>query len=382
MLSRSFSNLMNDAATNKGLNLDYDPVRWQKARENYRAWWSGELKRPLIHLTLKGRNPGRPEPALPARDFASFYAPSVPAEALVDRWLYDLQCHYFLGDAFPSVLPNFGPGVIAAFLGLELRNGEGTVWFHQPTVVELSELEFRVDPNNVWIRRIGDLYRAAGERFNGLVHLAMTDLGGNLDIVHPFRPGELLALDLVDAPEAVERMVWQAHNAWWHCFEELNRLIQAAHPGYTSWTPLYSEKPSYMLQSDFSFMISTGMFERFVKPELVATCRRLGNAFYHLDGVGQLKHLDSLLEIPQLHGVQWVPGAGKPGVTKWPEVYRKIRAAGKRIQFFTSQDPLGWRSLDILAEQLGGAEGIMMAGEAPVEDESEIRRMLSRYGCE
>ena len=31
-------------------------------------------------------------------------------------------------------------------------------------------------------------------------------------------------------------------------------------------------------------------------------------------------------------GVQWVPGAGNPGCTDWPEVYRKIHAAGKRIQ--------------------------------------------------
>lgn len=369
-------------ANSDRLNLDFDALRWQKVRENYRAWWAGELKRSLIHLTLKGREPGRSEPELPAHDFTSFYDLNVPAEAIVDRWLYDLQCCHFLGDAFPSVLPNFGPGVITAFLGLELLNGEGTVWFHQPKDVALQDLEFQLDLENVWYRRVCDLYRAAGKRFEGLVHLAMTDLGGNLDIVQPFRPGERLALDLVDAPEEVERIIWQAHSAWWHYFRELNRLIQPAHPGYTSWTPIYSESPSYMLQCDFCFMISPEMFGRFVKPELVASCRKLGNAFYHLDGVGQLKHLDSLLQIPELKGIQWVPGAGKLGVTHWPEVYRKIRAAGKLIQFFTSQDSLGWRSFDIIAEQLGSAEGIIMVGDAPVEDEAEVRRLLTQYGVE
>lgn len=359
--------------------IEFTADRWRGVCEHYRAWWAGTLARPLVHLTLHGRDAGRAEPALPAFEFASFYDLSIPAEAIADRWLYDLECRRFLGDAFPHVLPNFGPGVIAAFMGLDLRNGNGTVWFQQPDAVDLRDLELRFDPDNAWFRRVCDVYRAAGERSEGLVHLDMTDLGGNLDIVQSFRPGEGLVFDLFDAPEAVERSVWQAHTAWWRYFEALNRLIQPAHPGYTSWTPVFSEEPFYMLQCDFSYMISAEMFERFVKPELAETCRKLANPFYHLDGVGQLKHLDSLLAIPELKGIQWVPGAGKPGVSEWPEVYRRIRAAGKLIQFFTSQDPLGWRALEVIHNQLGGAEGICLIGDAPAGDEPEIRKMLKKF---
>lgn len=366
----------------KSINLGFNHDRWKATRDNHRAWWAGELDRPLIHLTLPGRDPGRPEPALPAHGFASFYDLNVSAAEIAGRWLYDLECRHFLGDAFPHVLPNFGPGVIAAFLGLELQNGNNTVWFHQPNEIELPDLELRFDPDNPWFRRVCDVYSAAAERFEGLVHLDMTDLGGNLDVVQSFRPSEALAFDLMDEPEAVERASMLVHEAWWRCFAELNRIIQPAHPGYTSWTPIYSEDPSYMLQCDFSYMISTPMFEQFAKPELVATCKKLTNPFYHLDGVGQLKHLDSLLEIPELKGVQWVPGAGQPGVSEWPEIYRKIRDAGKLIQFFTSQDPLGWRALEVIANQLGSAKGIVMIGDAPAEDEPEIRELFRRYGVE
>ena len=76
------------------------------------------------------------------------------------------------------------------------------------------------------------------------------------------------------------------------------------------------------------------------------------------------------------------PGAGQPGVTEWPEIYRKIRDAGKLIQFFTSQDPLGWRALEVIANQLGSAKGILMIGEAPAEDELEVRELIRKYGVE
>jgi 5-methyltetrahydrofolate--homocysteine methyltransferase len=360
--------------------IDFSEHRWQRVQDEHRKWWAGELDRPLIHLTLKGRDPGRPEPELPAYEFTSYYDPSVSADAIADRWLYDLECRKFVGDAFPNVRPNFGPGVTAAFMGLELLNGAGTVWFHQPHPVELADLRLSLDPDNLWYRRVCDIYRAAADRFSGQALLGMTDLGGNLDVLASFRPSESLLFDLCDEPEIVEKVVWQAHRMWWQYFDDLNRLILPARPGYTCWTPLYSETPYYMLQCDFAAMIGPEMYDRFAKPELVATCRRLTNPFYHLDGVGQLQHLDSLLAIPELKGIQWVPGAGKPGVTHWPEVYRKIRDAGKLIQFFTDQDPLGWRSLDIIAGQLGSAKGIAMVGEASLDEEPQIRAMMDRHG--
>ncbi|MBN1491434.1 MAG: hypothetical protein JXA69_16095 [Phycisphaerae bacterium] len=364
------------------VNLDFDQARWDRTRETYRQWWAGTLDRPLIHLEMKGRDPGRAAPPLPAYEFASFYDLSIPADAIADRWLYDLECTHFLGDAFPSIRPNFGPGVIAALLGTELHNGDDTVWFHPKEPIEsLDDLRFTFDPENVWFRRLCDVYRAAAERFEGLVQLGMTDLGGNLDVLASFRSSQSLLLDLYDAPQQVERLLWDVHAMWWRYFEAFNAIIQPAHPGYTAWTPIYSEKPYYILQSDFCYMISPPMFEQFVKPELVASCEKLAASFYHVDGLGQLAHLDSLLAIESLDGVQWVPGAGQPGITHWPEVYRKIRNAGKLIQFFTHQDDRGIASLDCLAQQLGSARGIIMIGHVPADQEAEALALLEKYGA-
>jgi hypothetical protein len=89
----------------------------------------------------------------------------------------------------------------------------------------------------------------------------MTDLGGNLDILASFRPSDALLLDLYDHPEDIKRLTWQAHEAWWRYFNELNAVLRPPNPGYTAWTPIFSESPYYMLQCDFCYMIGPDMFD-------------------------------------------------------------------------------------------------------------------------
>lgn len=364
--------------------MDFSIERWDKIKDDYRKWWAGELDRPLINVPIWGRDPGRSEPELPSHGFTAFYGDDVPAEEIVDRWLYNLECRYFPGDSFPNVRANFGPGVLAAFLGLTLqsRKDGNTVWFHPETVSEIADIHLTFDPKNRWFLRVADICRTAVERFDGLVQVNTTDLGGSLDILSSFRPGTLLPMDLYDSPEEVERLVWEVHEMWWRYFEVFDeKILQPSNPGYTTWTPIYSEKPYYMLQCDFCYMIGSDMFDKFVKPELAAMCKRLTNPFYHLDGPGQLLHLDSLLEIPELKGVQWVPGAGQPGITKWPEVYQKIHNAGKLIQIWPEEGGNEFASLDIIADQIGTANGIIMIGGVGLEREKELKDCLEKYGA-
>lgn len=353
----------------------FDKTKWDCLGESYGKWWAGELKRPLIHLTMYGADPGRPEPPLPGARFTAHYDSSVAPEAIVDRWDYELSTHRFLGDGFPHVWPNFGAGVIAAFLGADILNKPETCWFKPKQIKPISDISLTYDPSNPWMPRIKEICRAALDRWEGNVQIAMTDLGGNLDIVSTFRPGEALLTDLYDFPDEVRRLAWEAHKAWWQCFEEINGVLQPANPGFSAWAPIFSSAPYYMLQCDFCYMIGPDMFDEFVKPELAASCRKLANPFYHLDGVGQLPHLDSLLSIKELKGVQWIPGDGKPPMVEWPEVLRKIRAAGKLIQLYG-----GLGDLDRAVKHLGSAEGLLIIGGCHVSQEREARELLERYG--
>jgi len=354
----------------------FEREQWDVVADNYSRWWKGELKRPLIQITLgNAREPGREKPNLEYRGFTSHYPYHVKPEDIVDLWDYSLSREDYLGDAFPVKNVNFGPGVLAAFTGCDLHNNEHTTWFHASSDLQARDITIQPDEDNIHYRRVLDIYRAAMDRWQGRVQMSMTDLGGSLDMVASFRPSERLLMDLYDDPVSVKRLTSEAHDAWFSYFDSINAVLQPLNPGYTAWTPIFSVEPYYMLQCDFCYMIGPDMFDEFVKPELAQSCRKLEHAFYHLDGPGQLAHLDSLLSIDALDGVQWVPGDGAPPCSEWPDVYRKIRDAGKRIQVLG-----GMKAFDAVAEQLGSAEGLYTSIYVDAARRSEAEAFISKYG--
>ena len=93
-----------------------------------------------------------------------------------------------------------------------------------------------------------------------------------------------------------------------------------------------------MMQCDFAYMISPKMFERFVLPDLADCCDFLDHGFYHLDGKGQIGHLDHLLSLSRLRGIQWIPGDGQPTPDQWLPLLKQLRDGGKLCQVFVSPE--------------------------------------------
>ena len=53
---------------------------------------------------------------------------------------------------------------------------------------------------------------------------------------------------------------------------------------------------------------------------------------FHLDGRGVARHLDAILELPNVNAIQWVQGVGlDQPILQWTPLIRKIQAAGKSV---------------------------------------------------
>jgi len=365
------------------LAVDFPPERWDKVRETFRKFWAGELDRPLVLAQCRGRDPGRPMPEVPMPSQGNCHDFSWTPEQIVDRVDWDCSCRVYLGDSFPAFWTGYyGPGCICSFLGAEVHNVSGKVWFKPPRDVPIEDMHFEYEGDNVWLRRVKDVCAAAARRWQGQVLVLMPDLGGPFDVLSMFRPGERLLLDLYDHPAEVARLAWELQDLFHRFYEDLAGAMQAERYGYSDWSRIYCEKPFHMLANDFCYMIGPGMFDEFVKPTLAASCRRLSNSFYHLDGVGQIPHLDSLLAIPELDGIQWVPGTGQPEGDHWPEVFAKIHGAGKKAQVMG-----GLEVFERVLKRLGGpGPGIVNweddAKNFTPDEEPDVRRTLARMGVE
>lgn len=316
------------------LRLRFTPADWDRIARDYGAWWAHELDRPLVQITEKVRAPELPEET----KFVSNYPWSWSAEEVIAAVTPHLEATRYYGDAFPRWWVNFGPGALAAFLGAKAHSVPETVWFEPEVLREPRDIHLCYQPDNAWWRRVEDLTKAAVGAWGDVVQVGHTDLGGNLDVLASFRTTQNLLTDLYDAPEEVERLVGDVTRLWLRYYDELYAIIGSACPGTNCWAPIWSSGTSYMLQCDFAYMISPVMFERFVMPDLVACCDHLENGFYHLDGSGQIPHLDMLLSIERLRGIQWIPGDGAPPPDRWLDLLKRIIDGGKLCQVFVTAE--------------------------------------------
>ena len=318
--------------------IHFDENRLQKVKHTHDLWWEGKLDRPLMKLAITDAHPLR-ETRAPLLSQANCTDFSYSPDEIVDATDAHLGRFEFLGDSFPSMdFTCFGPGVLAAFCGAEIRNETGGVWFFPKEELPIDKIRIEYDPENIYVQRIKALYRAGIDRWGNGVLLGMPDLGGVLDVVATFVGSESLLIDLYDAPEEVERLVAETEAAWYAAYDDFSTVLQAANMGHTDWDGIYSSKPSYVLQCDFCYMIGPEMFDRFVLPTIKRDCGRLHNTIFHLDGIGELPHLDSLLSIGDLNAVQWQYGTGSGPVKRWVDVYEKIINAGKLLQIIDNEN--------------------------------------------
>ncbi|MBW1711159.1 MAG: hypothetical protein JRJ73_14975 [Deltaproteobacteria bacterium] len=317
------------------INLNFTDEDWQRIERDWTAWWAGELDRPMVMMETFN-----PLIFGSKKIFSKDWMLEKPVDEVLDIFQERLEDAHYFGDAWPKFFYNHGPGMGAGFLGANVHSmpEQNTIWFDFEEQAPIEKLHLTYDPDNIWWQRIYNLTKGAVERWGDKVAVAHTDIGGNLDILASFRTTNQLLYDVCDSQEEVVRLSNEITAAWIRYYNELYDVIKQGGRGTSNWAAVWSPQRTYMTQSDFCYMISPEMFEKFVAPDLEACYEIMDHGFYHLDGKGQIIHLDRLLEMENLAGIQWIPGAGQPLPEEWTDLLKRIIEGGKRCQVYVTAE--------------------------------------------
>ena len=316
------------------LDLCYKPDAAQ-AQERYRAFWEGQIiDRPPINI--KAPKDGMKQPALP-----QILAYDFDFDAAVVRFEEWASATFFGGEALPYLNITWGPDTMAAFCGAELKISleTDTSWV-EPCVDDLSEFEFKISEDNPWWQRTLEFCHIACEKGQGKFLVGHLDLHSNVDLLAALRGTANLCIDIIERPDVVEQAARAADSLYKFVYDAIYDAAGMNERGSICWLELWSDGRTHVPSCDFAYMISPEHFRRFVLPSIEYEVSCLDHAVYHLDGVGQLPHLDDLLAIPRLHGIQWVPGAGQPAMPEWIDLLKCIQRAGKSVHIGLYPDEL------------------------------------------
>ncbi len=310
---------------------DYD-----QARERWLAFWNKDLVgRPCCVITAP-RDPSRPMPPHPP------YLAGAREEfsPIVEQILAWASAVWWGGEAIPSYTPSFGPDMFGAWLGAELcfdASNYGTNWV-VPFVEDWERaLPLGVRPDNPWWTRMLAFCEALAKGFDGRVLVAHLDLHSNLDALSAIRGPERLCLDLMDAPDAVERAMRDVRALYPFVYDALYRAGRMERYGTLGWVPAYHPVKTNTIQCDFAALIGPEHFRRFALPALEEEAACLEHTVYHLDGPECLVHLDELCAIPGLDCIQWTTGARNRPFIEWMDLLKTIQSKG--VSLWVPCDP-------------------------------------------
>ena len=154
----------------------------------------------------------------------------------------------------------------------------------------------------------------------------------SLTVFSLLRGTEQLLIDLLEQPEIIEQKIRDYVAAWIEAHRYFWEIYRTRFPGDCS-ALIWAPGKTYICQSDVSTMISPAMFRRFVVPEIEALGKYLEYLPWHLDGPEEIKHLDLLLELPQITAIQIQPGANRPPCASplWLPQAKKIQARRRSL---------------------------------------------------
>ncbi|MCX6876199.1 MAG: hypothetical protein NTW21_20690 [Verrucomicrobia bacterium] len=280
----------------------------------------------------------------------------------------------FLGETFPVFWPNLSAVVYNLFLGQPPEFDEVTAWV-QPCVAALDRLPaLNVQRENRYYRAVEQLTAKALAVAEGSFLVGYTDMYAGIDCTALLRGAEQMCLDVMMDPAGLKRLISAAFTEYAEVYSRFDATLKAHRQLSVTWMNLPSFDTFNVLACDFSVNLSPSHFDEFCLPVIRREAECYVHNVFHIDGKGVAKHLDSILTLPNLAGIQWVQGYGvDQPILQWLPLIEKIQQAGKSVIV-----DLAPRELADFMKRVDPT-GIMLWINAEPEDQADILNQVKRW---
>jgi hypothetical protein len=345
---------------------------WNNAKKRFSALWANELvDRCCIGITCPLAHSNVSSVKQPVHREGSLENWWTDPEEIYQRNLLSFRETCYFGEAHPCVFLNFGPAGNAAYYGATPIFAENTIW-HSPWIKDCEDygrLSF-LDPQEMFSRTI-KVAKYLCDKSRGEFHVSMPDNCVALDVLAQLRDTEELLCDMILYPEEVKRALLFLVTEWKRLTSVFYDLTKDNNQGAgIGWLHTHAPGLHAQIQCDIAAMMSPQHFDSFFMPELEEACSYLAYSLYHLDGIEQIRHLDSILSCDSLNMIQWTSVAGQPPAIAYIDILKRIQAKGKGLLLNVAPE-----YVEALLAELS-SKGLYIVTYAP--DEESARFLLRR----
>ena len=345
-----------------------------KAMQRVYAWLEGEvIDRPPVRFILHNAEFNIAE--LHQREWKSLKEKWFDVEYQVENFIRSLHNKRFTAETFPVFWPNLGPNLYSAFYGAHLEFGEITSWA-EPCLQDLQQVaQLKLDKECTYFRKIVELTDYALEKCEGKFMVGYTDLHPGVDCVAAWRNPQALCMDFCDEPEAVKDTVDKAMASFQEVYDFFDTKLKSKKQLSVTWMGIPSFGKMHIPSCDFASMISPDHFDAYCMPALRKEVKPMTHNIFHLDGKGVARHLENILDVPEIQAIQWVQGEGDDiGILQWMPLIKRIRKAGKSVVVNLRK----WELEDFMQEI--DREGIFLCIDADsVEEQQTLLKRIEKW---
>lgn len=353
------------------LELKYKPD-FAQALHRVNAWYQNEIiDRPPVQFCTVPCSPFITSNDLTQQQLKEKW---FDIDKVIDDFEQRIDLLNFQAETFPVFWPNLGPVIYAAFFGTEIVFEKTTSWSKDlPTWQDILKVDF--NPENEYFKQIDKMTYAALKRAKGKYMVGYTDLHPGLDCVAAWRKNEKLCIDLYDSPSQVEKAIELATKYWHRIYNHFDDILKAHNQLSVAWMNIPSLGKMHIPSCDFAAMISTEQFEQFCLPAIIEEMKGMTHNIFHLDGPGVARHLDVLLQLPQINAIQWVQGAGNgEPIMQWIPMLKKIQKSNKSLVVYLDKS-----ELENFIDEMSPKGLFLCINEQNLQQQNNIIDMLKKW---